>query len=424
MRKLAFSIVLFALCPLMLVAQAAMNNEAVIKMMKAGISDDLIIATVNSKPGNYNTTTDGIIALKSAGASDKVVAAIVSKGSGGGPSGSTTATPPTVTPASPASTPGVSSIGVTTPSNGPAGHKPRIAIMDFDYATVKTDAAAIFGSDADVGNGIARLLEETLVKDGRYTLIDRKAIETVMKEQNFSNSDRADPTNAAKIGRLLSVDAIMVGSITEFGNEKKDVGVGGGLVNWHGVGAGGFGKNKTKAHVGITAKLVNIDTGEILAVESAKGESARGGFSVGGGGGLWGRGGGGGQVNMGSSDFQNTIIGEATKSAVDNLTVSLAADSTKLTARTVVVEGIVAAVDGNQIVLNIGTRAGIKVGDQFNVLRVTNEIKDPTTGAVIRRLTNVVGVVKAADVDDASAVCTPVSGTDFKAGDRIKTVVQ
>jgi curli biogenesis system outer membrane secretion channel CsgG len=303
-------------------------------------------------------------------------------------------------------------------------HKPRIAVMDFDYATVKTDSAALFGSDQDIGSGIARFLEENLVKDGRYTLIDRKQIETVMKEQNFSNSDRADPTNAAKIGRLLSVDAILVGSITEFGNEKKNVGVGGGIINTHGIGAGGFGHSKTKAHVGITAKLVNIDTGEILAVEDAKGESSRGGFSVGGGGGEWWKGGGGGQLNMGSSDFQNTIIGEATKSAVDNLSSSLEADSAKITPRTVVVEGIVAGVSGTDIVLNIGSRSGIKVGDQFNVLRVKSEIKDPTTGAVIRRLTDTIGVIKATDVDEGSAVCAPVSGTDFKIGDRIKTVVQ
>ena len=303
-------------------------------------------------------------------------------------------------------------------------HKPRIAVMDFDYATVKSDSAALFGNDQDIGNGIARFLEENLVKDGRYTLIDRKSIETVMKEQNFSNSDRADPTNAAKIGRLLSVDAILVGSITEFGNEKKNIGVGGGGLGRLGGMAGGFGHNNTKAHVGITAKLVNIDTGEILAVEDSKGESHRSGFSVGGGGCQWYHGCGGGQLNMGSSDFQNTIIGEATKAAVDNLTASLAADSTKLKARTVVVEGIVAGVAGSQIVLNIGSRAGIKVGDQFNVLRVTSEIKDPNTGAVIRRLTNTVGVIKATDVDEGSAVCSPVSGTDFKTGDRIKTVVQ
>jgi hypothetical protein len=64
------------------------------------------------------------------------------------------------------------------------------------------------------------------------------------------------------------------------------------------------------------------------------------------------------------------------------------------------------------------------VGDQFNVLRVTKEIKDPATGAVIRKLSTTVGVVKATDVDDASAVCEVVSGSGFKTGDSVKTVTQ
>lgn len=92
--------------------------------------------------------------------------------------------------------------------------------------------------------------------------------------------------------------------------------------------------------------------------------------------------------------------------------------------RTIVVEGLVAAVDGNQIVLNVGARAGVKVGDQLEVVRVTKEIKDPATGAVIRRLSTSVGTVKATDVDDASAVCTSVSGSGFKVGDSVKSVTQ
>jgi hypothetical protein len=84
----------------------------------------------------------------------------------------------------------------------------------------------------------------------------------------------------------------------------------------------------------------------------------------------------------------------------------------------------VAAVEGGQIILNVGGKAGIKVGDQFDVVRVTKEIKDPTTGAVIRRLSTSVGVLKATDVDDLSAVCAAVSGSDFKIGDKVKTVTQ
>ena len=93
-------------------------------------------------------------------------------------------------------------------------------------------------------------------------------------------------------------------------------------------------------------------------------------------------------------------------------------------ARTIIVEGLVAAVDGGQIVLNVGGKQGVKVGDQLNVERVTKEIKDPSTGKVIRRLATAVGVVKVTDVDDISSVCTAVSGTGFKIGDAVKTVTQ
>jgi hypothetical protein len=102
----------------------------------------------------------------------------------------------------------------------------------------------------------------------------------------------------------------------------------------------------------------------------------------------------------------------------------LIADNTKLEARTINVEGLVAAVDGGQIVLNVGGKAGLKVGDQLNVERVTREIKDPSTGAVIRKMSSTVGVIKLTDVDDVSAVGTAVSGAGFKVGDAVKTVTQ
>jgi len=78
MRKSFIALVFLALCPL-LVAQQALNNDAVIKLVKAGLSDDLIVTTINSSPGIYNTSVDGIIALKTARVSDRVVSAIVAK---------------------------------------------------------------------------------------------------------------------------------------------------------------------------------------------------------------------------------------------------------------------------------------------------------------------------------------------------------
>jgi len=81
-------------------------------------------------------------------------------------------------------------------------------------------------------------------------------------------------------------------------------------------------------------------------------------------------------------------------------------------------------VDGGQVILNVGAKSGVKVGDQLNVERVTKEIKDPSTGQVLRRLSTPVGVVKVTDVDDVSSIATAVSGTGFKVGDAVKTVTQ
>jgi curli biogenesis system outer membrane secretion channel CsgG len=314
-------------------------------------------------------------------------------------------------------------VSAQAPSSGAAPRKKRVAVFDFDYATVHSSVGAIFGKDIDIGKGITDLLVTYLVKDGTYSVIERKALDKIMAEQNFSNSDRANPTSAAKLGKLLGVDAIIVGSITEFGNDTKNKGIGGVGGGLGKVGFGGFNRKETKAIVGIDARIVDIDTAEILAVAEGKGESKRTSTSMLGGGGSWGGFGAGG-VNFGSSDFQNTIIGEATKAATEQLSTNVIAGNGKLVVRTIVVEGLVAAADGGQIVLNVGGKAGIKVGDQMNVERVSREIKDPATGKVIRRMTSPVGVIKIVDVDDQSAVGSVVSGSGFKVGDAVKTITQ
>lgn len=326
----------------------------------------------------------------------------------------------------PASQPPAGATASSSPAAPPEAHqgrKKRVAIFDFDYATVQTSSAALFGKDVDIGKGITDLLVKYLVQDGTYSVIERQDMDKILAEQNFSNSNRADPTSAAKIGKLLGVDAIIVGGITEFGNDTKNTNVGGGGGGWGGFGVGGFSHKKSKALVTLDARIVNIDTAEILGVADGHGESSRSSTGLLGGGGSWG-GWGGGNVDFGNSDFQQTIIGEAVKAATEQLSAGLIADSSKVEVRTIVVQGLVAAVDSGQVILNVGAKDGVKVGDQLTISRVTREIKDPATGQVIRRMASPIGVVRAIDVDDNSAVCDPVSGAGFKVGDAAKTVTQ
>lgn len=66
-----------------LFAQQALNNDAIVKMAKAGLGDDIIVATINSSPGSYSLSADDLINLKNQGLSAKVLSAMITKNAGG-----------------------------------------------------------------------------------------------------------------------------------------------------------------------------------------------------------------------------------------------------------------------------------------------------------------------------------------------------
>src|SRR3989442_9852818 len=107
-----------------------------------------------------------------------------------------------------------------------AQDKKRVAVLDFEYQTVHQYVYDVFGSDVDIGKGIANMLVTDLVRNGTYSVIERQALEKVLSEQNFQTSGRADPSTAASLGKLLGVDAVIIGAITQFGRDDKKVGIG------------------------------------------------------------------------------------------------------------------------------------------------------------------------------------------------------
>jgi curli biogenesis system outer membrane secretion channel CsgG len=304
---------------------------------------------------------------------------------------------------------------------GAQGQKKRVAVMNFDFSAVQSDIVAIFGGRQDVGKGVADLLVDRLVSEGRYSVIERKQLDKIIAEQNFSNSDRADPNSAAKLGRLLGVDAIIIGSITQFGRDDKTTNVGGsalgGLAGRYGL--GGVGKRSAKASVQINARLVNTDTGEILAVAQGRGESNRSGTSLLGSGGSAINAGGAG-VDMTSSNFADTILGEAVTQAVASVATRLNNEAGRLPTHVVNISGLVADVNGSTLILNVGSRAGVKVGDTLQVSHAGREIRDPATGKVLRRMDSAVGTVTITEVDDASAVGRYNGAGGVQVGDTVR----
>ncbi|MCS7041762.1 MAG: curli production assembly protein CsgG [Bryobacteraceae bacterium] len=302
---------------------------------------------------------------------------------------------------------------------GQPQQKRRVAVLNFDYGTIRSGVAAIFGTDVDVGTGISDMLVEELVKGGSYSVIERKALDKILAEQNFSNSDRADPATAARIGRLLGVDAIIVGSITQFGRDDRNVGLGGFGRSLGKYGLGGTSVRSAKAVVAVTARLVNVETGEVLAVATGNGESKRSGTSLLGAGGSSGAA-GGGVVDMRSTNFANTILGEATRNAVQQLAQQLNANAGRIEVKARPIEGLVADVSGSTVVINVGTRAGVRPGMVLSVRRVGREIKDPATGRVIRRVEETLGTLTITEADEESAVGTFTGAAAPKVGDTVK----
>jgi hypothetical protein len=57
-----------------------MTNDSVVRMVKAGLSDDLILQTIEAQPGQYITDADSLVDLKQAGVSDRIISGMVNKG--------------------------------------------------------------------------------------------------------------------------------------------------------------------------------------------------------------------------------------------------------------------------------------------------------------------------------------------------------
>ncbi len=301
-----------------------------------------------------------------------------------------------------------------------AQQKKRVAVLDFDYGTVQTWVHSMFGANVDVGKGVSDLLVEKLLATGKYSLIERSALDKVLKEQNFSNSDRADSTSAAKIGAILGVDAIITGSITKFGSDDSSTGLGGFGRTLGGFGMGGIKLKNAKAVVGISARIIDVNTAEILAAVTGNGESKRKGASLAGaGGGGWNSGGGG--IDMSNSNFRETLIGEATDIAVTDLATQLGEKASVMPTRVVSVNGLIADVAGATLILNVGTSTGLKVGDKLTVERKVREVRDPASGKVIRAITEAVGDVTITEADASSSVGTFSGAGKPKVGDVVKT---
>jgi curli biogenesis system outer membrane secretion channel CsgG len=251
------------------------------------------------------------------------------------------------------------------------------------------------------------MMTKRIASDGRFTVVERRKIASLTKEQDFAASNRVKRGTGARIGEIRGADLTLMGDIVVFGRDDRRVG-GGAAGYGGGVGGavGGY-KQDNKAVVVLAYRLIDTETSEVVAAGEARGESKRSskGFGAAL---LTGALGMGGAVNMTSANFAETIIGEATMDAVNQLSAHIS--KVPLTGgasdRTDDLDARVADVNGDSITINAGSSAGLQVGQKFTVLNKGREIKDPTTGEVLDVQTTPVGTLTITVVRERIAVGT------------------
>ncbi|HEY4355162.1 MAG TPA: hypothetical protein VGN16_05410 [Acidobacteriaceae bacterium] len=61
---------------------STLSNDSIIRMTKAGLSEQIIAQAIDLQPGRYDTNAESLIALKEAGVSDKIIGLMQSHGTG------------------------------------------------------------------------------------------------------------------------------------------------------------------------------------------------------------------------------------------------------------------------------------------------------------------------------------------------------
>jgi hypothetical protein len=205
----------------------------------------------------------------------------------------------------------------------------------------------------------------------------------------------------ARVGQIRGADLTLMGDIVVFGRDDRKTSAGVGAIVPGAGGVIGGSKADAKAVVVIDYRLVDAETSEVVGSGEARGESKRtskgfgaamfaGGVGVGGG------------FNMTSSNFAETIIGEATMDAVNKLSQQIAAGPTTGSAgsREDDLDAIIADVDGTNITINAGSAAGLAKGQTFTIYHKGKEIKDPKTGEVLDVQTTPIGKLTITNVRD------------------------
>ncbi len=263
------------------------------------------------------------------------------------------------------------------------GPKRRIGVVEFENKSA-------YGQGR-LGGAASDILVTELVKSGKFIVVERDRINKIMEEQKLQGQGMTDPQTAAKMGQLLGLEAIVVGSISQFGVKKEGSDY---LLTQ---------SKRQVADVTVDIRLIDVQDGRIILADSGKGEakSTKGSF-----------------LGMGTKGgYDETLEGEALRAALVQFVTNISSQLNKKAWSCM----IAAAPAPGQIYLNAGQESGVMAGMKLDCYAQGSEIRDPRSNLVIGHVENYLGRAEVTgpcgDAGDCAAARFDKSGASAKSGD-------
>lgn len=175
----------------------------------------------------------------------------------------------------------------------PRSQRPTLAIKDFEFqAQLSREDQAELNSYASVlyvlrgGNpnvtaetnasnlakSTSQLLTERLTSTGQFRVFEREQLASVTSEQDLTSSPRSKKgQDEAKTGELIGAGYVVTGAITKFGKSKKKKGGILGAITGAAGGVVGVATTQTDYEVGLTVKVIDSSTGEVITSATTDG---------------------------------------------------------------------------------------------------------------------------------------------------------
>jgi curli biogenesis system outer membrane secretion channel CsgG len=282
--------------------------------------------------------------------------------------------------------------GVAPPSEGQplasgkisfTGPKRRIAVVKFEDKTA-------FGRGR-LGSAASDILTTELSRSGGFVLVSRADNKELLEEQAFGQSGAVNPATAATTGRLLGLNAIVTGSISQFGVKT----IGSDFL---------IGKQKLQqATATVDVRVVDAETGQVLFAESGTGIYETKTTEV---------------LGLGQeAGYDETIAGNALRTAIAQFIDNLLDRMTKIEW-----SGRIADIQESGVIINAGQKTGLKVGDRLDGYTLGKEVIDPDTGVSMGRVRGQKkGTLEITEFfGEDGAIARVVEGTGFAKGDIVR----